>query len=232
MVFRAELDLKQRLCSQSFSPSYHTPLHPQTGQRYLSWERVPGCACCPHLTGKAFCRLNSVVRWIVPWNSGVFNCSWGQRCVCSVARVNETHGPTHMQEEIVLGCRSQRRKLIMLQVSLEWKFCSFPFYCCFSCLCAFLLVLCARVYLNWFCILVLWHSIAFGIYKGVSNQAHRVSTAKLTEYPLQPQLKWGPGCALGVSHWHFQSHTALCCLHPVLLVLFCPCGCVAWIPFG
>lgn len=36
----------------------------------------------------------------------------------------------------------------MFQMSLEWKFSSFPVHWCFSCLCAFLLVLGVRVYLN------------------------------------------------------------------------------------
>lgn len=110
--------------------------------------------------------------------------TWGQWCICSVARVNETHGPTHMQEKIVLGCRSHRRKL-MFQLSLEWKFSSFPVCCCFSCLCAFLLVLCVRVHLNWFLcahgVCTRWHSIAFAPYTGVCNQAHGVSTAAPVE---------------------------------------------------
>lgn len=48
----------------AFPLPWHSPLHPQTG--HLSWERVSACARCPHLPGKASCRLSSVSVGLSP----------------------------------------------------------------------------------------------------------------------------------------------------------------------
>lgn len=90
-------------------PAPARPSITKPGQWSLSWEAVPDV---PHLPGEpaASCGLNPLLSWIVIWNRGfaiivndlgVF--------IYSVVRVKFTQ-PTHMQEGIVLGWRSPRRK--------------------------------------------------------------------------------------------------------------------------
>lgn len=72
-----------------------------------------------------------------------------------------------------------------------------------------------------------WHSIAFGTYKGICNQAHSIHCS--------PSWRERPLDVLRVSLTGISSpkHGAVSiCPSIFILVLFCPCGCMPWIPFG
>lgn len=66
--------------------------------------------------------------------------------------------PTHVQERIILGWRSQRRKFIKCFKCCwnEGEFCSCLIYSYLSCLSLFILAFCERVYLNQFAVLAVY----------------------------------------------------------------------------
>lgn len=213
----------------AFPLPWHSPLHPQTGQQYLSWERVSARARCPHLPGKASCRLSSVSVGLSPETVQFLVVSDDLGAVMYLQRSKgewNSWAYPHARKDCLGLQKSENKVNVSVVTGMKVLFLS---CCCFSCLRAFLLVLCARVHLNWFSVLMVCAQGDIPLPLLLTQ----VFVTKPMEYPLQPQLKWEPQMCSGYLSLGFPiPNRVLCYLHPVLLVLFCPCGCVAWIPFG
>lgn len=168
----------------AFPLPWHSPLHPQTG--HLSWERVSARARCPHLPGKASCRLSSVSVGLSPetvqflvvsddlgavmylqhskgeWNSWAYPHA---RKDCLGFQKSENK----VDVSVVTGMKVLFLSCLLLLLLLT---CIPP---CTLCESSSELVLCAHG------VCTRWHSIAFAPYTGVCNQAHGVSTAAPVE---------------------------------------------------